>query len=240
MTEAIQTIPATALVIAIVPVLGVIFLIQKWNGEGGESVYAMSRMLVQLLIIGYFLTFLFESDGIFLVSAVIVVMITVSSWIALRTVKIRRSDLYKQTLVSILIGASIPLFVITQLVLDLDPFYSARQVIPLAGMIIANAMNSVSIAAERLYSEIEAEKSFVDARSLAFKAALIPITNSLFAVGLVSLPGMMTGQILSGVDPLIASRYQIMVMCMLFSSAGISSALFLSLVQNKIEIDSTT
>ena len=239
MTEAIQTIPVSSLMIAIVPVLGVIFLIQKWNGEGGESLYAMSRMLIQLLIIGYFLTFLFDSDGVLLVSAVIVVMITVSSWIALRTVKMRRKDLYKQTLVAIFVGASIPLIVITQLVLDLEPFYSARQVIPLAGMIVANAMNSVSIAAERVNSEIDAQRSFVDARSLAFKAALIPITNSLFAVGLVSLPGMMTGQILSGVDPLIATRYQIMVMCMLFSSAGISSALFLVLIQNKFEVDST-
>ena len=57
---------------------------------------------------------------------------------------------------------------------------------------------------------------------------MIPVINSLFAVGLVSLPGMMTGQILSGVSPLVASRYQIMVMCMIFASAGISTALFLA------------
>ena len=65
----------------------------------------------------------------------------------------------------------------------------------------------------------------------ALKASLIPITNSLFAVGLVSLPGMMTGQILSGVSPFIAARYQIMVMCMIFASAGISAASFLALVR---------
>ncbi|MFY0650995.1 MAG: ABC transporter permease [Cyclobacteriaceae bacterium] len=58
---------------------------------------------------------------------------------------------------------------------------------------------------------------------------MIPITNSLFAVGLVSLPGMMTGQILSGISPLIAVHYQIMVMCMAFGSAGISAAIFLIL-----------
>jgi len=56
---------------------------------------------------------------------------------------------------------------------------------------------------------------------------LIPITNSLFAVGLVSLPGMMTGQILSGISPHVAVRYQIMVMCMIFSAVGLSSYLFL-------------
>ncbi|MEP1779528.1 ABC transporter permease, partial [Reichenbachiella sp.] len=72
---------------------------------------------------------------------------------------------------------------------------------------------------------------YTEARNTALRAALIPITNSLFAVGLVSLPGMMTGQILSGVSPLIAVRYQIMVMCMAFGSAGISVALFLVLVK---------
>ena len=73
--------------------------------------------------------------------------------------------------------------------------------------------------------------SFDKARNIAFRASLIPITNSLFAVGLVSIPGMMTGQILSGISPLIAARYQIMVMCMVFGAAGISSACFLALIK---------
>jgi len=62
---------------------------------------------------------------------------------------------------------------------------------------------------------------------------LIPITNSLLAVGLVSLPGIMTGQILSGVSPLIAVRYQIMVMLMLFSATGLTAALFYQLIRNR-------
>jgi putative ABC transport system permease protein len=91
-------------------------------------------------------------------------------------------------------------------------------------------MNSVSLAGERLFSELEHHQDYSRARNTAFQAALIPITNSLLAVGLVSLPGMMTGQILAGTSPLIAARYQIMVMCMIFSSAGISTALFLWLI----------
>ena len=94
-------------------------------------------------------------------------------------------------------------------------------------MIFANAMNSVSLAAERLEAETERNVPYDQARNIALRASLTPITNSLFAVGLVSLPGMMTGQILSGVSPLIAVRYQIMVMCMIFGSAGISAACFL-------------
>ena len=70
---------------------------------------------------------------------------------------------------------------------------------------------------------------------IALRTALIPIINSLLAVGLVSLPGMMTGQILSGVSPLIAVRYQIMVMCMIFGSAGITSAIFLHLIKKHFD-----
>ena len=69
----------------------------------------------------------------------------------------------------------------------------------------------------------------------AMRAALIPITNSLLAVGLVSLPGMMTGQILSGVSPFIAARYQIMVMCMISGAAGLSAALFLTIARKELE-----
>ena len=66
--------------------------------------------------------------------------------------------------------------------------------IPLAGMIFANSMNSVSLAAERLNAEIKKSESYQQARNIALHASLIPVIISLFAVGLVSLPGMMTGQ----------------------------------------------
>ena len=103
--------------------------------------------------------------------------------------------------------------------------------VPLAGMIFANSMNAVSLAAERFEAERDRDVGYIEARSTALQASLIPIINSLFAVGLVSLPGMMTGQILSGVSPFIAARYQIVVMCMIFGSAGISSAIYLALAK---------
>ena len=118
---------------------------------------------------------------------------------------------------------------VTQVVLRLEPWYLPNYMIPLAGMALANAMTSISLAAERFFSELSHGVSWDTARIKAFETAMIPVINSLFAVGLVSLPGMMTGQILSGVSPLIAARYQIMVMCMLFASSGLATAVFLSL-----------
>ena len=123
---------------------------------------------------------------------------------------------------------------ITQGVLDLAPWYSPRYLIPLAGMIFAIAMNTVSLAAERFYSEIQRHAKDEQARDIAFRASLIPNVNTLFAVGLVALPGMMTGQILAGVSPLIAARYQIMVMCMLFGTSGLASACFLILLRLRV------
>ena len=81
-------------------------------------------------------------------------------------------------------------------------------------------------------------RSYKQARNVAFQASMIPNVNALLAVGIVSLPGMMTGQILSGVSPFIAARYQIMVMCMIFASAGISSAYFLYLAKPNCEQNS--
>ena len=239
MSNSVQIIPFTNLALAFIPVFVVAGILYKWTADGHNTLYAVFRMLVQLLLIGYFLIFIFESDSAWVVMGVLVVMLCTSSWIALRTIKSSRLLLYKKAFYAITLGGGITLLLITQGVLDLDPWYSPRYLIPLAGMIFANAMNSVSLAAERLTAEMDRDVQYAQARNIAFRASLIPITNSLFAVGLVSLPGMMTGQILSGISPLIAARYQIMVMCMVFASAGISSAFFLKLLEPQYMIQPT-
>ena len=90
-------------------------------------------------------------------------------------------------------------------------------------------MNTVSLAGERAWAETDRGVSFAETRRVALRAALIPMINSLFAVGLVALPGMMTGQILSGVSPVVAAKYQIVVMLMLFGVSGLAAALFITL-----------
>jgi putative ABC transport system permease protein len=102
-------------------------------------------------------------------------------------------------------------------------------------MIFATAMNSISLSAERIFSELDNNTPYPIARKQALNAATIPVINSLFAVGLVSLPGMMTGQILSGISPLIAVRYQIIVMRMIFAAAILSAVIFLLLSEKTIK-----
>ncbi len=222
------TIPFFNLGLAFIPVAIVIIINLKWHSNFRTSIYAVFRMLIQLLLIGYVLTYIFEADKSWVVIIVLAVMLFASAWIGLRTMRIITIKVYVKALFAIAIGGVSVLALITQGVLQLQPYYLPSFVIPLAGMIFANSMNSISLASERLEAEINRKLSYDEAKVIAFQASLIPTINSLFAVGLVSLPGMMTGQILSGISPFIAARYQIMVMCMIFGSAGISSALFLT------------
>jgi putative ABC transport system permease protein len=160
---------------------------------------------------------------------VVLVMIFVSAWIALRPLKHRGFRNYSLALVSIAASGLTMLVIVTQWVLDLPRWFEPSFVVPLSGMIFANAMNTVSLAAERFESEWSRGENLLAARRTALDAALIPQINGLLAVGIVSLPGMMTGQILSGVEPMVAVRYQIMVMCMVFGSGGLGAAAYLAL-----------
>jgi putative ABC transport system permease protein len=153
----------------------------------------------------------------------------------LRPLQSRSARKYLVALAAIGLTGIVVLLLVTQLVLDLPRWFEPRFVVPIAGMIFANAMNTVSLAAERFESEISRDVGYIAARAIAMHAALIPQINALLAVGLVSLPGMMTGQILSGVDPLVAVRYQIVVMCMIFGSAGLAAAGYLVAMRSNVQ-----
>jgi len=231
-----QPIPLENLVLAFLPAAIVVGILHFWSRGAGDALYGFGRMVLQLSLIGYFLIYLFEADTGWIVLAVLAVMVLVASWISLRTINLPRTVLLPLAVLSVLVGGGGTLLVITQGVLGLDPWYSPQAVIPLAGMIFAASMTAISLAAERFTAELKQGEEYANARSTALKAALIPITNGLFAVGLVSLPGMMTGQILSGVSPLVAARYQIMVMCMMYGAAGLSSAGFLWLLKSRLAL----
>ena len=227
--DMIPDISPIGLALAFVPTAIVICIMWQWQSMASTAIYASIRMLIQLLLIGYVLIYIFESDQWFVITVALVVMLLTASWIAIRTLGKRSLRAYLQALCAIAVGGVFTLGLVTQFVVNVDPWFSPRYVVPLAGMIFAGSMNAVSLAAERFQAESTRGEDFINAKRTAFQAALIPIVNSLFAVGIVSLPGMMTGQILSGVSPLVAAQYQIVVMSMLFGATGISAAMYLSL-----------
>ena len=226
--EQISFIPLANLMLGFIPVIILIGIMYFWGLKISNSIYANFRMLIQLLLIGYVLTFIFETDEPIIITLVVLFMILMSAWIAMRPLK--ESGIYPFIVIFLTLALSgfAVLFIISQFIVDLPRWFEPSFVVPIAGMIFANSMNTVSLAGERFFIEKDRGEDYEGSRKIALETALIPQINALFAVGLVSLPGMMTGQILSGIEPLMAARYQIMVMCMIFSTAGLSAVTYMS------------
>jgi len=209
-------------------VIILIAIMRIWGLSISNSIYANFRMLIQLLLIGYVLTFIFETDQPIIIGLVVFFMIFMSAWIAMQPLKEKGIYSFMVIFLSLALSGLAVLFLITQFIVDLPRWFEPNFVVPIAGMIFANSMNTVSLAGERFFIEKDRGEDYENSRKIALETALIPQINALFAVGLVSLPGMMTGQILSGIEPLMAARYQIMVMCMIFSTAGLSATTYMA------------
>lgn len=223
----------TDLAIGFLPVLLVLALMWRAKQSVWKASNAIGRMLIQLLLVGYFLLYVFEHSSVLLISCLLVFMMLVASYLALNVSEAFDLSLLGHAVVALGLGGGSVLIIVTQGVLHIEPWYNPRYMIPLAGMIFASSMTAISLALERLESELKRADKHV-AFEAAFKAAMIPVINAMLAVGVVSLPGMMTGQIMSGVEPYIAARYQIMVMCMIFSSTGLTLYLFILLRAKRI------
>ena len=217
------------LLIALLPAVTALALLFYWRAQANRALYATVRMLVQLFLIGYILIALFESDRYSAILAVLIIMLASASWIAVQPLAEHGSQVLFAAFIAIAVGGVSTLVLVTQGVLEVQPWFAPRYVLPLGGMIFASAMNAVSLAAERLESERDKGLAIMESRRVAFQASMIPMINSFLAVGLVTLPGMMTGQVLSGVSPLVAAQYQIVVMSMLFGASGVASAIYLTM-----------
>ena len=226
--EQINFIPLANLMLGFIPVIILIGIMYFWGLKISNSIYANFRMLIQLLLIGYVLTFIFETDEPIIIALVVLFMILMSAWIAMQPLKEKGVYPFVIIFISLALSGLAVLFLISQFIVDLPRWFEPSFVVPIAGMIFANSMNTVSLAGERFFIEKDRGKGYLSSRKIALETALIPQVNALFAVGLVSLPGMMTGQILSGIEPLMAARYQIMVMCMIFSTAGLSAVTYMA------------
>lgn len=210
----------------LLPIIIVSAVYVSWQGKVSEIIIASARMAIQLVAVGYVLISIFENPSPWTSLAIISVMLVVAAWISIRPVR-HHKGFMMPALIALGISVAFHLTISIVLILKAETWFEPRLLIPLAGMYFANTMNAISLAAERYHSELHNGQSHETARLTAFHAAMIPQINSLLAVGLVALPGMMTGQILSGVSPLIAVRYQIMIMTMILGSSGMGAAVML-------------
>ncbi len=211
-------------------------------GLGKSLVIGAIRALLQLTLIGYVLVWLFNTSRWYFVLGVLLLM-TVTATLAATSRQPGGLQAQRRLrpicFVSILVGSTLTLVYVGAVVVDVTPWYNPRYLIPLFGMIVGNAMNGAALAAERLQSEMEAGRAQIEAylalgatpqqasaepARRATVAAMIPTINALAVVGVVSLPGMMTGQILAGSAPTLAVRYQLVVVFMLTAATALTAA----------------
>lgn len=211
-------------------------------GQERHLLWASIRMVLQLLAVGYLLNLIFTVHSPVPVLLMLLAMTGFSLQVAGARIKKRMPHFYRVMGSSIVIGCGGTTFYFCLLVVGYAPWYDPRYLIPLAGMIIGNAMNGASLAAERLSSEMHDRREEIEtalclganarqasepAVRAAYTASLIPTMNTMAATGIVALPGMMTGQILSGTAPVVAVRYQIAIMCAITGAVAITSFLIL-------------
>lgn len=225
-----------------VPLVLIAMALSWWQGLGlGRSLLVGAiRATVQLLLIGQVLVWLFGAQQWYLVLAVLFVMVATATQSATGRVKTKGSRWPLRWLcgAAILLGSGVTLVYVNGLVVRVTPWYDPQYLIPIFGMIVGNAMNGAALAADRVRSGFEAHNDEIEtllalgaspvqasARVVreAISAAMIPTVNALTVVGLVSLPGMMTGQILAGADPTQAVHYQLVVMFMLTGATAITA-----------------
>ena len=218
--------------------------LSAWQGLGLEGAIAIAagRTLIQLIGVGYVLAVVFAPEGKnpWLVLAFLAIMVTTASMVATNRISKKIKNLLPLVSGSILIGTALTLAYTNLLILQPEPWYEPQYLIPLAGMILGNAMNAGAIAGERLVSTVNSSQLEIEThlslgstpqqavkqyRKEAIKAGLIPILNTMTVVGIVTLPGMMTGQMLSGVSPLDAASYQILIMFVLALATLIATLL---------------
>ena len=225
-------------------VAGVGSLIFKLRLEK-DLAWGTVRTFAQLFLVGYVLTFIFDIKNPYLVVLCYIWMIFWAAQTINGRVKEKRVHLFGPTFISMVVTYMIVAFIVTGAILPVKPWYTPQYFIPLGGMIIGNSMNAISIALDRLFSDLRKERDTIelalclgatyqeatsDILRAVIKAGMIPSINALMTVGLVSLPGMMTGQILSGIEPLTAIKYQILVMLMIVASTAIGSSIVVHIV----------
>ncbi len=198
------------------------------------------RTFGQLLAVGYALEWLFNPQNNWMIAPVLLVMVAFASWEGKKRPEYHVPNLYWILFFSIIVTAGVVLAITIAFIIPVSPWWKQQYFIPLAGILIGNALNGAALTADRLSSEIRQRRLEIESalalgastteavsRSLraSVRAAMIPSINSLMTVGIVHLPGIMVGQILAGIPPIQAIRYQILIMYMLISTKAISSIL---------------
>ena len=208
-------------------------------GMGRTLLVASVRTVVQLLLVGMVLRWVFDDRPWFVVLGLLVVMTVVAGVTAVQRNQRHYPGIWTDTMISVWASSwLITSFALLVVIRDMQPWYQPQYAIPLLGMVLGNTLNGISLGLNALTESLVTRRDEVESLLAlgatrweaagapvrhAVRTGMIPIVNAMMVVGVVSLPGMMTGQILAQADPLQAVKYQIVIMFLVASATGLGT-----------------
>ena len=209
--------------------IGIAIALSLWRKLGLEKqlAYSAVRSLMQLIAIGYILDIVFAIDNGLVVLGILGVMIAIASTVTRNRIDQKLPGLLSTVVLSLVASSAFTLGYVMLLIVQPDQWYEPQYLIPLAGMLFGNAMNGASLAGDRLLNSINhnrleiethlslgatGKQAIASYQKDAIRVGLIPTLNNMLVTGLVSLPGMFTGQVLGGSNPRDAASYQILIL----------------------------
>ena len=213
-----------------------------------DLLWGTVRTVAQLALLGFVLHWVFSIRHWYVVLAIYAMMIFFAAVIIRNRVRKTSVSYLAPAFFSMLLSYMVISIIIVGGVVRADPWYLPEYFLPLGGMIIGNSMNAIAISLDRLFPDLLRRRDEVELRLIlgasaneasadivreAVRAGMIPSINAMMGVGIVFIPGMMTGQILAGSDPFVAVKYQIMVMLMLVGSTALGSVLVVTLLRRR-------
>ncbi len=221
------------------------------TGLGKAALGAYARMTGQLVLVGLYLGVVFDYNSIYVNAAWVILMIVAASFTIVQRTELKKKYFLLPVMSGVIAGTVFTGAIFLFLVIGPDEFFNARYIIPITGMIIGNCLNSSIIGIRSFYKSIDKEyerykyflmsgadrkEALFDFMSEALKSAFGPSVASTATIGLIWLPGMMTGQILGGSDPMLAIKYQVLIVASIF--AGASLTVFTSIsISRKLAFD---
>ena len=176
-------------------------------------------------------------------------MATIAAYNSTKRGSYKYKRVFYHTFIAIFTGSLLTMFMVIVVIIEVDPWYNPQYLIPLTGMVLGNSLNGISLGFDRYLSELKNRQGEIEElltlgattweanREIfrnSVRAGSIPIINQMMVVGLVTLPGLMTGQILSGIDPFEAVKYQILIMFMIANTNSVSLVIFLFFAYKKV------
>ena len=247
MSELVR-LTALDLVLASMLILALAGLCQRMRlGITAQLLVAALRTTAQLLLVGLVLKAIFETSEWYFIAAITLVMLTVAAWEVLsrQQRKLKGWWGFGVSAAAMFISSFVITLAALLIIIKADPWYTPQYTIPILGMLLGNTMNGIALGMDRMVQTAWQQRAVIEQRLMlgqrameaisdirrdSMRAGMIPIINAMAAAGIVSLPGMMTGQILAGSPPVEAVKYQILIMFMIVAGTGFGVITVLHLI----------